>query len=160
MNLDLSDEDLAFRDEVRSFLDEHLTPELRAAGSRTTSVFCEPRHSLPWQRILHARGWAAPSWPVEYGGPGWSEVQRSIFAAECARASAPGLAPMGLRMAGPVIMGYGTPERRTIHPVENAMQTNHRRNVDANVQVCGPFGNHQLQQIGHLIGHISSTLSN
>jgi alkylation response protein AidB-like acyl-CoA dehydrogenase len=112
MDLELRDEDLAFRDEVRTFLDENLTPELRAAGARVTSVFCEPRYSLPWQRILHARGWAAPSWPKEYGGPGWSEVQRSIFAAECARASAPGLAPMGLRMAGPVIMGYGTAEQK------------------------------------------------
>jgi acyl-CoA dehydrogenase len=112
MDLELRDEDLAFRDEVRTFLDENLTPELRAAGARVTSVFCEPRYSLPWQRILHARGWAAPNWPKEYGGPGWNEVQRSIFAAECARASAPGLAPMGLRMAAPVIMGYGTPEQK------------------------------------------------
>ena len=112
MDLELREEDLAFREEVRTFLDTNLTPELRAAGARTTSVFCEPRYTLPWQRILHARGWAAPSWPKEYGGPGWSEVQRSIFAAECARASAPGLAPMGLRMAGPVIMGHGTPEQK------------------------------------------------
>ncbi|WP_293907381.1 acyl-CoA dehydrogenase family protein [Phenylobacterium sp.] len=112
MNLELRDEDLAFRAEVRTFLDEHLTPVLRAAGERTTSVFCDPRYSLAWQRILHARGWAAPSWPRAYGGPGWTDVQRSIFAAECARASAPGLAPMGLRMAGPVIMGYGTPEQK------------------------------------------------
>jgi acyl-CoA dehydrogenase len=112
MDLELRDEDLAFRDEVRTFLDENLTPELRAAGVRVTSVFCEPRYSLPWQRILHARGWAAPSWPKQYGGPGWNEVQRSIFAAECARAAAPGLAPMGLRMAAPVIMGYGTAEQK------------------------------------------------
>ena len=112
MDLELRDEDFAFRDEVRTFLDENLTPELRAAGARVTSVFCEPRYSLPWQKILNARGWAAPSWPKEYGGPGWTEVQRSIFAAECARASAPGLAPMGLRMAAPVIMGYGTPEQK------------------------------------------------
>ena len=112
MNLELSAEDEAFRAEVRAFLDEALTPELRAAGERATSVFTEPRFSLPWQRILHARGWAAPSWPVEYGGPGWSDVQRHIFAAECARARAPGLAPMGLRMVGPCIMGHGTPAQK------------------------------------------------
>jgi acyl-CoA dehydrogenase len=112
MDLELSGEDLAFRAEVRAFLDENLTPELRAAGAGLTSVFCEPRYSLPWQRILHARGWAAPSWPKQYGGPGWSEVQRAIFAAECARAGAPSLAPMGLKMVGPVIMGYGTPEQK------------------------------------------------
>ena len=112
MDLELTPEDLAFQAEVRAFLEAHLTPELREAGARTTSVFTEPRWSLVWQRILHARGWAAPSWPREYGGPGWTETQRAIFAAECAAASAPGLAPMGLRMAGPVIMGYGTPEQK------------------------------------------------
>lgn len=112
MDLELTDADLAFRDEVRAFIDANLTPELRRAGERLTSVFCEPRYSLPWQRILHARGWAAPSWPKEHGGPGWTEVQRAIFAAECARAGAPSLAPMGLKMVGPVIMGYGTPEQK------------------------------------------------
>lgn len=112
MDLELTDADLAFRDEVRAFIDANLTPELRRAGERLTSVFCEPRYSLPWQRILHAKGWAAPSWPKEYGGPGWTEVQRAIFAAECARAGAPSLSPMGLKMVGPVIMGYGTPEQK------------------------------------------------
>ena len=112
MNLDLSAEELAFRDEVRAFLDQALTPELREAGQRATSVFMDKRYSLPWQKILHTKGWAAPSWPKAYGGPGWSEMQRRIFAAECARAGAPSLAPMGLRMVGPVIMGFGTPEQK------------------------------------------------
>ena len=112
MNLDLTPEELAFRDEVRDFLAAALTPELREAGRRATSVFSDKRHSLEWQRILHARGWVAPSWPVEYGGPGWSEMQRHIFAAECARAGAPSLAPMGLKMVGPVIMGYGTADQK------------------------------------------------
>ncbi len=112
MNLDLTNEEVAFRDEVRAFLDASLTPELREVGRRATSVFTDKQHSLPWQKILHAKGWAAPSWPVEYGGPGWGVMQRHIFAAECARAGAPGLAPMGLRMVGPVIMGFGTPEQK------------------------------------------------
>jgi len=112
MDLDLTAEDLAFRDEVRAFLDAALTPELREAGRRMTSVFCDKKYSLPWQRILHAKGWVAPSWPREYGGTGWNETQRAIFSAECVRAGAPGLAPMGLRMVGPVIMRYGTPEQK------------------------------------------------
>jgi alkylation response protein AidB-like acyl-CoA dehydrogenase len=93
MHLDLAPEDLAFRDEVRGFLAGALTPELREVDRRATSVFTDKRHSLVWQKILHARGWAAPSWPKEHGGPGWSEMQRSIFAAECAAAGAPNLAP-------------------------------------------------------------------
>ena len=112
MDLNWTAEDLAFRDEVRAFLADSLTPELRKAGRRATSVFMDKDYSLAWQRILHARGWAAPSWPVDYGGPGWSEIQRHVFAAECARAGAPPLAPMGLRMVGPVIMGYGTAEQK------------------------------------------------
>jgi len=112
MDLDLAPADLAFRNEVRAFLDAELTDELRQAGRRATSVFMDKAYSLPWQRILNARGWAAPSWPKEFGGPGWSDAQRYIFAAECARAGAPGLAPMGLRMVGPVIMRYGSPEQQ------------------------------------------------
>ena len=112
MNLDLSPDEFAFQSEVRGFLDASLTPELRQAGKRATSVFTDKRFSLAWQKILHARGWAAPSWPVEHGGPGWGVMQRAIFAAECARAGAPSLAPMGLRMVGPVIMGHGTPEQK------------------------------------------------
>ncbi|MFM8940340.1 MAG: acyl-CoA dehydrogenase family protein, partial [Phenylobacterium sp.] len=108
MRLELSAEDEAFRDEVRTFLSESLTPDLRRAGRRATSVFMDKTYSLAWQRILHTKGWVAPSWPVQYGGTGWSEIQRYIFAAETARAGAPSLAPMGLKMVGPVIMGYGS----------------------------------------------------
>ena len=115
MDLELNAEDIFFRDEVRAFLEANLTSELRLAGERTTSVFCDPQYSLVWQRILNARGWAAPSWPVEHGGPGWSVVQRTIFAAECARASAPGLAPMGLKMVAPAIMGFGTAEQKAFY---------------------------------------------
>jgi acyl-CoA dehydrogenase len=89
VKLELTDEDLAFRDEARAFLDASLTPRLREAGRRATSVFMDKRFSLEWQAILHARGWAAPSWPKAYGGPGWNEMQRHIFQAECARAGAP-----------------------------------------------------------------------
>jgi acyl-CoA dehydrogenase len=112
MNLDLDPADLAFRNEVREFLARELPAELADAARRVASVFLDPAYSLPWQRILHAKGWVAPSWPVAYGGPGWSEMQRYIFTAECARANAPALAPMGLRMVGPCIMRYGTQEQK------------------------------------------------
>lgn len=109
----LNDPDLMeFRDEIRGFLNSELPAHLREAASRAASVFIDPAVSLPWQRILHARGWAAPDWPAEFGGPGWDEMRRYVFAAECARAGAPNLAPMGLKMVAPVIMHYGTPEQR------------------------------------------------
>ena len=108
MELALSSSDRTFQDEVRRFLEKSLTPALREAGRKTTSVFSDKRVNLAWQKILYTQGWVAPSWPQEYGGTGWSEIERYIFARECARAGAPALAPMGLRMVAPVIMRYGT----------------------------------------------------
>ncbi len=115
MNLGLSEKDIAFREEVRAFLRDNLTPELVAAGRKATSVFVEPEYTLDWQKKLHAKGWAAPSWPEANGGPGWTEMQRYIFASECAIAGAPPLAPMGLGMVGPCIIGYGTPEQKAYY---------------------------------------------
>src|SRR3546814_14889229 len=86
---------IAFRDEVRAFLAAHLPDDIRLAAARATSVFIDPDVSLPWQRILHARGWAAPDWHAEFGGPGWNEIERYSFAAESARDGARHLAPMG-----------------------------------------------------------------
>jgi acyl-CoA dehydrogenase len=115
MNLQLTAEEAAFRDEVRTFLQDNLPENLRQAGKLTTSVFTDKDYNIPWHKILHAKGWVAPAWPVEYGGTGWTEMQRYIFAAECARAGTPGLSPMGLKMVGPVIMRYGTPEQKAYY---------------------------------------------
>ena len=112
MNLEFTAADKAFRDEVRAFLKDNLTPELAAAGRKATSVFIEPEYTLAWQAKLNERGWVAPHWPKEYGGPGFTETQKAIFAAEFAAAGAPSLSPMGLSMVGPCIIGYGTPEQK------------------------------------------------
>ena len=82
MDLAWSATDSAFRDEVRAFLQEKLTPELRQAGRLMTSVYADHEASMEWQRILHERGWAAPAWPVEYGGCDWSLTQHYIFSRE------------------------------------------------------------------------------
>lgn len=111
MDLSWSDADRAFRDEVRRFLDDALTPELRI-GALMTSVYADHAVSMAWQKILHARGWAAPAWPVQFGGGGWSVVQRYIFASELSSAGAPGVSPMGLGMCGPVLIGHGTPDQQ------------------------------------------------
>ena len=73
----------AFREQVRCFLTEALTPDLRRAGQLTTSVFSDFEAALSWQKKLHAQGWVAPDWPEEYGGPGWDIQQRYIFQEEC-----------------------------------------------------------------------------
>ena len=108
MRLEAQADDQAFRDEVQDFLAAHLTRELRQAGQRAMGI-CSPHEaSQTRQKILCAKGWAAPSWPVEHGGPGWSAMQRHIFATEFNLADAPMLAPMGLDMVGPAIMGHGS----------------------------------------------------
>ncbi len=107
-----SDADLEFRREVRAFLAAELTPDLREATRRMTSVYAPPAIALEWQGRLQARGWLVPNWPIEHGGCGWSQVQSYIFTHECAAADAPPLSPMGLGMCGPVLLGHGTPEQK------------------------------------------------
>jgi alkylation response protein AidB-like acyl-CoA dehydrogenase len=112
MDLALSHEDEAFRDEVRRFLDENLSEGLREAGRKTGGVFADIAAGMRWHKVLAQRGWSAPAWPREYGGTGWNATQRYLFARESAAADAPRIFAMGLRMVGPVIMKYGTPEQK------------------------------------------------
>jgi len=108
MNLAFTSEEEAFREEVRDFLAENLSADLRAYAKRMTSVYSSRPIALEWQRILVKQGWAAPSWPTEYGGTGWSVAQRYIFSLELARADAPPLSPMGIAMCGPALIGHGS----------------------------------------------------
>jgi alkylation response protein AidB-like acyl-CoA dehydrogenase len=107
-----SDEDIEFRDEVRAFLRDRLTPELQQAGRLMTSVYSDHDASMAWQAILHERGWAAPSWPVEYGGCDWTLTQHYIFSRESTLAGAPNLSPMGIRMVAHALVAYGSGEQR------------------------------------------------
>lgn len=104
--------DNAFRREVRDFLESSLTDELREAGRKKTSIWQEPESAAAWQNILYKKGWLVPEWPQEYGGTDWSLTQRYIFAQECARFDVPGISPMGLKMCGPMLIGYGTEEQK------------------------------------------------
>ncbi|MBT4161788.1 MAG: acyl-CoA dehydrogenase [Gammaproteobacteria bacterium] len=113
MQTTFSENDEAFRQEVRTFLEENLTEDLREAGRKKTSVWQEPKSATAWQQLLYNKGWLVPDWPVEHGGTGWSLSQRYIFAQECARAETPGISPMGLRMCGPMLIGYGSEEQKS-----------------------------------------------
>jgi alkylation response protein AidB-like acyl-CoA dehydrogenase len=112
MDLALSPQDEAFRDEVRRFLDDNLSDDLREAGRKTGGVFADIAAGLRWHKVLAGRGWSAPTWPREFGGTGWSATQRYLFSRECAAVDAPRIFSMGIRMVGPVIMKYGTPEQQ------------------------------------------------
>ncbi len=110
MDIDFSPEDLAFRDEVRTFIAENYPAELR--GKQDEGDELSKEDFLSWHRILHKKGWVAPAWPVEYGGTGWTATQRFIWSEETARADCIRLMPFGLSMVGPVIYTFGTPEQK------------------------------------------------
>jgi alkylation response protein AidB-like acyl-CoA dehydrogenase len=115
MDIEWSSPERAFRNEVREFFAANLTDELRAAGRLMTSVYSDHAASLEWQRILVKQGWAAPAWPVEYGGCNWSVVQHYIFACEYARCGAPLLSPMGIKMCAPALIAYGTSQQKSYY---------------------------------------------
>lgn len=104
--------DNVFRSEVRAFLAESLTPEIKRAGELMTSVFADFDATMDWHKTLHAKGWVAPDWPQEHGGTGWTLSQRYIFQEECKLANAPALFAMGLQMLGPMLIRYGSAEQK------------------------------------------------
>lgn len=108
MDLDLAPDELAFRDEVRSFLADYLTSELRDAAKGSPSVFVEPDIGQVWNAALNSRGWLSYLWPASAGGPGWTPVQRYIFEKECALAGAPPLTVLGIKLVAPVLYTFGT----------------------------------------------------
>ncbi len=105
MDLSFTPEELAFRAEVQRFLREDVPPRLTAKvreGMRLTKADLEE-----WHALLNARGWLANHWPREYGGTGWSAIEKFIFENECALAYAPRTIPFGVSMLGPVLIKYG-----------------------------------------------------
>lgn len=102
----------AFRAEVRAFIEEHLTDDMRAGQRQASGVYPEPPIAIAWQRALSQRGWLVPLWPPEWGGTGWSSLQRFAFENECMLAGAPLVHPMGVRLVGPVILRFGTEEQK------------------------------------------------
>lgn len=108
MNIDFSPELEAFRAEVSTFFATAPTPAIREAGRKTTSVFAPFQQCMEWHKTLFEKGWAAPHWPKEYGGTGWSVEQRFIFAEEYRKADLPPLLPQSLGMVGPLLIDLGT----------------------------------------------------
>ena len=115
MDLGFKAEYEEFRKEVRKFINDELTEELREAGKLTASVFSEVEYSSKWHKILYKKGWIGASWPEEYGGTGWDDMQRYIFRSECASSGAPSPTAMGLAMVGPVLMKHGTQKQKDFY---------------------------------------------
>lgn len=113
MRLDFTPEELAFREEVREFAaaaaPDAMRRKVRDGEEPTKDEF------VAWQRTMQARGWAAPSWPREHGGTGWTLSQRHIFEEEMAAADCPQQAHFGLSLIGPVLYTFGDKAQRRRH---------------------------------------------
>ena len=110
MNVNFSEDELAFRDEARAFLRDKYPADLRE--KQESGIVLGKDDIVRWQKILYQQGWAAVNWPIEYGGTGWSPIQKHIFANELAAANAPDMTPFGVKMVAPVIYTFGNEEQK------------------------------------------------
>jgi alkylation response protein AidB-like acyl-CoA dehydrogenase len=106
MNLTFSDEEEAFRQEVRAWIESAMPADMRERAQGSGGF--TPEQSATWHRILYDKGWVAPHWPEEFGGTGWDAARRFIFEEEMELAGAPQLSVFGLTMVGPLIISFGT----------------------------------------------------
>jgi alkylation response protein AidB-like acyl-CoA dehydrogenase len=110
MELILTPEEEAFRLEVREFLQAEVPEEVKRKTMTGFRLSKEEHES--WQKKLFAKGWVAPSWPVEHGGTGWTPMQKHLFDEEAAAAGAPPVIAFGVTMVAPVIMAFGNQEQK------------------------------------------------
>jgi pimeloyl-CoA dehydrogenase large subunit len=113
MDLRFTPEELAFRDEVRTFFRANLPETIR-------TKLVEGKHLakddiVTWQRTLNKKGWAVANWPAEWGGTGWGPVQQYIFHEELQLTPAPQPLGFGVTMVGPVIIAFGSEEQKKRH---------------------------------------------
>ncbi len=106
MDAFLTRDERRFREEIRDVIGRILPPDLARATRR--GIHLSREQMALWNRLLHEKGWGAHHWPVEFGGPGWTPVQRFIFESECARADAPPTSVFGLYLVGPTLYTFGT----------------------------------------------------
>ena len=86
MNVEFAAEDLAFQAEVKAFIDENLTPDMREVLQRSPTGHLSKTLQIEWQQRLAKKGWAVPNWPAEWGGPSWTATQKYIFDLEMSKA--------------------------------------------------------------------------
>ena len=110
MNAEFTEQELAFQDEVRTFLQSEFPKDYRLKID--ANIRLSKEEIVDWQKILYRKGWAASSWPKEFGGTGWSQTQKHIFANEMGLIGAPEPVPFGMKMVAPIIMAYGSDEQK------------------------------------------------
>jgi len=110
MDLNFTPEEQAFREEVRAWVRTHLPPDISHKVHQALRLTREDHQR--WAKILGQKGWLGWGWPRQFGGPGWSAIQKHLFEEECALAGAPRVVPFGPVMVAPVIMAFGNAEQQ------------------------------------------------
>ncbi|NCO48147.1 MAG: pimeloyl-CoA dehydrogenase large subunit [Sphingomonadales bacterium] len=112
MNLEFTEEEKAFRAEVREFIENNYPQNI---GTRGVQDEMSREDMLAWHKILGKKGWSVPAWPKEYGGTDWTPTQRYIWSEENARKNTVMPLPFGVAMVGPVIYTFGNEEQKAQH---------------------------------------------
>ena len=110
MNINFSEQELAFQQEVQTFFREELPESVQAHIDNGLSFSAEV--TVAYQKALYKKGWAGINWPVEHGGTGWTPTQKYIFQTESAKAKAPRQIPFGYSMVAPIIYTFGNEEQK------------------------------------------------
>ena len=113
MNLDFTAEELDFRAGIHDWVAANLPADISHKVHNALHLSREDQQR--WARILGKKGWHGYAWPEQFGGPGWTAVQRHLFEEECALAGAPRIVPFGPVMVAPVIMAFGSREQQARH---------------------------------------------
>lgn len=110
MNVTFTADELAFREQVRTFFRTEFPQDILEKQNQAIPLTRDD--VVRWHKCLYDKGWAAPNWPQEYGGTGWSPVQKYLFADEQARANAPPFVAFGVNMVGPIIYTFGNEQQK------------------------------------------------
>ncbi|MDP3135885.1 MAG: acyl-CoA dehydrogenase family protein, partial [Burkholderiaceae bacterium] len=110
MDLAFTPEEQKFREEIRAWVRDNLPADI---SHKVHNALRLSRDDMQrWHRILGKKGWLGHAWPRQFGGPGWTAVQKHLFEEECALAGAPRVVPFGPVMVASVIMAFGSPEQQ------------------------------------------------
>ncbi len=110
MDMSFSPEQIAFRKEVREWISSAMPAHIKKKADVDGNF--DMKEIMEWHKILAKKGWVAPHWPKEVGGPGWDATRRFIFSEELELAGTPGLSPFGLAMVGPLIIQFGNDQQK------------------------------------------------
>ena len=110
MDLAFTPDEQTFREDIRAWVHANLPTDISHKVHNALRLSRDDHQR--WAKILGAKGWLGHGWAKEFGGPGWSEIQKHLFEEECALAGAPRVIPFGPVMVAPVIMAFGNAEQQ------------------------------------------------